>query len=77
MKKSFATKFDYEIPKELQKYIVNIIEGKSESKLDTQYPVFPTGYPLIIYVYNSIPLISVNGLDIKPSSRLQIAGQNL
>lgn len=75
MKKSFATKLDYEIPQELQKYVIGIIEGKSKPKLDTQYPVFATGHPLIIYVYKSIPVISVNGLDVKPSSRLQIAGQ--
>ncbi len=75
MIKAFATKLDYEIPEELQKYIVGIIEGESDSVLDESYPVFAIGCPLIIYVYRSIPLISVNGSEVTPSSRLQIAGQ--
>ncbi len=75
MKKSFATKLDYEIPQELKKYVIGIIEGKSESKLDVLFPVFATGHPLVIYVYKNIPVISVDSIDVKPSSRLQIAGQ--
>lgn len=75
MKKSFATNLSYKIPQELEKYVVAIIEGKSESKLDTIYPVFATGHPLLIYVYDSIPVISVNGYETAPSSRVQIAGQ--
>jgi AraC-like DNA-binding protein len=75
MIKAFATKLDYEIPEELQKYIVGIIEGESDSVLDESYPVFAIGCPLIIYVYRSIPLITVNGSEVTPSSRLQIAGQ--
>lgn len=75
MKKSFATELPYEIPQELKKYVVSIIEGKSKNKLDTVYPVFATGHPLFIYVYESIPLISVDGFETTPSSRVQIAGQ--
>ena len=75
MKKSFATNLSYEIPHELKKYVVRIIEGKSEFKVDTVYPVFATGHPLIIYVYDSIPVISVDGFEKKPTSRVQIAGQ--
>jgi len=75
MKKSFATKLSYEIPQELSKYVVGIIEGKSEYKLDTIYPVYAIGHPLMIYVYESMPIISVNGVETKPSSRVQIAGQ--
>ncbi|WP_432410664.1 helix-turn-helix domain-containing protein [Rasiella sp. SM2506] len=75
MKKSFATNLSYEIPQELKKIVVSIIEGKSEYKLDTVYPVFATGHPLIIYVYDSIPIISVNSVETKPTSRVHIAGQ--
>jgi hypothetical protein len=75
MKKSFATKLSYKIPRELKKYVVSIIEGKSEYKLDTIYPVFAIGHPLMIYVYDSIPVISVNVVETRPSSRVQIAGQ--
>jgi AraC-like DNA-binding protein len=75
MKKSFATNLSYEIPHELKKYVLSIIEGKSENKMDTLYPVFATGYPLLIYVYDSIPIIYVDGFETKPSSRVQIAGQ--
>lgn len=75
MKKSFATNLSYKIPQELEKYVVAIIEGKSESNLDTVYPVFATGHPLMIYVYDSLPVISVNGVESRPTSRVQIAGQ--
>lgn len=75
MKKSFANKLPYKIPRELKKYVVSIIEGKSEYKLDTIYPVFAIGHPLMIYVYDSMPIISVNGLETSPSSRVSIAGQ--
>ena len=75
MKKYFATKLSYEIPRELKKYVVSIIEGKSEYKLDPIYPVFAIGHPLMIYVYDSIPVISVNGVETRPGSRVQIAGQ--
>jgi len=75
MIKSFANKLDYEIPKELRKYIVSVIHGESESAIDLTYPVHPTGFSLIIYVYGDIPLLHVDALAVRPQTRLHVAGQ--
>jgi len=75
MIKSFATKLDYKIPQELQQYVIAIIHGESEDTIDVIYPVFPTGFPLVINIYNDIPTLHINNQVIHPNSRLQIAGQ--
>ncbi len=75
MIKSFATKLDYKIPQELQQYVVAIIQGESEGTIDAIYPVFPTGFPFVINIYNDIPTIHINNQIIQPDSRLQVAGQ--
>ncbi len=75
MMKSFATKLDYKIPEELQQYVVAVIQGESEANIDVIYPVFPTGFPLMINIYNDIPTLHINNEIICPNSRLQVAGQ--
>ncbi len=75
MIKSFAIKFECAIPKNLKKYIVAVIYGESESVIDITFPAMPTGYPLIINIYNDIPCLKINNVDIYPQSRLHIVGQ--
>jgi len=75
MIKLFATKIDYKIPQELKQYVIAIIQGESEATIDVIYPVFPTGFPLVINIYNDIPTLHINNQIIYPKSRLQIAGQ--
>lgn len=75
MIKAFATKLDFNIPEELLRHVVGVIEGKSEAQLDESYPVFAIGHPLVIFLYKDFPTLSINGLEVKPKSRLQIAGQ--
>ena len=75
MIKSFAAKIDYKVPQELQQYVIAIIQGESESIIDVTYPVFPTGFPLMINIYNDIPTLHINNQIIHPNSRLQVAGQ--
>lgn len=75
MIKTFAKKLDFEIPSELQEFVIMIIQGESDSSIHASYPVHPNGFPLIIHVYNDIPIVHVNDHKIYPKSRLQIAGQ--
>ena len=73
--KKFAEKLDFKIPQELQPYIVAAILGESDTVIHTTYPVHPTGFPLIIYVYSDIPILHINGNKVYPKSRLHLAGQ--
>ena len=75
MKKNFAKKLDFEIPLELQDYIITAIQGESEAIIHTSYPVHPNGFPLVIHVYNDMPIVHINDVAMHPQSRLQIAGQ--
>ncbi|SFZ93414.1 AraC-type DNA-binding protein [Flaviramulus basaltis] len=72
---SFVKKLDYNIPQELQPYIVAVIQGESKSVITTTYPVHPNGFPLLINIYRDIPLLHINNQIIKPDSRLNVAGQ--
>ncbi len=59
----------------MQSFVITAIQGESESIIHTSYPAYPTGFPLIINIYNDLPILHINDLTIKPKSRLNITGQ--
>jgi len=75
MIKTFAKKLDYNIPKELQQYIVTAIQGESDIDIHITYPVLPNGFPLVINIYNDIPTLNINGNKVYPKTKLHLAGQ--
>ena len=75
MIKNFAKKIEYDIPQEIERDVLAVIHGYSKEPVKTTYPVYPIGFPLLIYVYADMPLLSVNGVKKDPEHRLNIAGQ--
>lgn len=75
MIKKFAKRLDYEVPKKLQNFIVDIILGESNSEIHQIVPIYPTGFPLVVNVYGVKPTFKINDEKFQPTSRLHIAGQ--
>lgn len=73
--KKFAEKINYKVPDVLQQYIFATIQGESKSKANFTFPVHPTGFPIIICVYNTIPVLNIDGVKTQPKKRLHLAGQ--
>jgi AraC-like DNA-binding protein len=73
MIKNFAEPLDVEIPPELKQYVRLVIYGHFEN--DVSYPMFPSGFPMIIYTPVGLPEISVNGKVYVPQTNLNLAGQ--
>ncbi|MCG2461586.1 helix-turn-helix domain-containing protein [Flavobacteriaceae bacterium F89] len=73
--KNFAKKLDFDIPRELQPYVVGVILGESDSIVNASYPVHPTGFPLLINSFMDLPLLRIDGQLHCPQSRLNVAGQ--
>lgn len=73
---SFIRELDYEVPVELEPFVVAVIHGESKSAIHTNFPVHATGFPLLIYIYaDNMPILHINGQMKRPECRLQIAGQ--
>ena len=70
----FARPITYPIPEKLKNFVTYSIHGKSEEKLDLEYPMFATGFPLLIFV-DHVPGIRTDGVLKIPESNLNIAGQ--
>ncbi|TBW29222.1 AraC family transcriptional regulator [Gramella sp. KN1008] len=71
---SFAKPVDYSVPKELVPYVKAVIHGSSGEKLNLQYPMFATGFPVMIYILDAPEIITNNNRNL-PQDVLNIAGQ--
>ncbi|TMM58758.1 helix-turn-helix domain-containing protein [Maribacter algarum] len=73
--KLFET-INYEIPIVLRPFVMAIVQGETSSAVQTSMPAPPTGFPLLIYVYNDYHKLNVNGKSFYPTSvPLNVAGQ--
>lgn len=63
---TYAQKLDYPIPKQLETFVVGVIHGESDGPVDVTVPIFPTSYPLIVYVYGDIPVFHVGKTVLTP-----------
>jgi AraC-like DNA-binding protein len=75
MIENFAQEVNYEIPVQLRQYVVAIIKGESESDVNFTYPAHPTGFPILVSIYNDIPAAHIKNESSFYGSRLVIGGQ--
>ena len=53
-----------------------VVQGETSSVIKTSMPAPPTGFPLLIYVYNDYHKLNVNGRSFYPTTvPLNVAGQ--
>ena len=71
---SFAKPIHYPIPDRLKEFVSYCILGKSDNKLNIEYPMYGTGFPVLILAEN-IPEIITDGEKRVPDSKFNIAGQ--
>jgi AraC-like DNA-binding protein len=75
MIENFAQEVNYEIPVHLRQYVVALIKGESKSKVNFTYPAHPSGFPLLVSVYNDVPVAHTLNKPSFYGSRLVIGGQ--
>lgn len=75
MIESFAKKVDLEVPEKLRDFVVAFIFGETDSPVQLNVPVFSTGFPLLVNIYNHRPGYTVNGKKYELSSNICTAGQ--
>lgn len=75
MIKVFAKEIDLEVPAQLRGLVLAFILGETDEKIKGRVPVFPTGFPLIVNVFGSIPNMTINGKVFQTRSRTILAGQ--
>lgn len=75
MIKTYAEEFDFPIPAELRQYVVTSIIGETKELIQATLPVHPTGFPLLVFVFNDIAAIKINGKRQAPHARLTVNGQ--
>lgn len=75
MIKIFARKIDLEVPVKLRGLVLAFIVGESGEEIQERIPIFPTGFPLIVNVFGTIPKMTINGKIFQPKSRTVLAGQ--
>lgn len=69
-------KIDYEIPAILQPFVMAVVQGETSTVVQTSMSAPPTGFPLLIYVYNDYPKLNINGKSFVPTTvPLNLAGQ--
>lgn len=68
-------KIDYEVPITLREFVMAVVQGESSSTIQATLPAPPTGFPLLIYVYNDFPTFHIEGRTFVPEARLNVAGQ--
>ncbi len=73
---SLFEKIDYEIPVTLRPFVMAVVQGETSAIVQTSMPAPPTGFPLLIYVYNDYPKLNINGKSFVPTDvPLNLAGQ--
>lgn len=75
MIKVFAKEIDLEVPAQLRGLVLAFILGETDQKIQGRIPLFPTGFPLIVNVFGSLPNITINGKVFQTKSRTVLAGQ--
>lgn len=75
MIRPYVTQLNYTIPKTLREFVVAVILGESKDHIQEHIRVHPTGYPLIIYVFEDIPTIHVQNRKTKSKTGFVLAGQ--
>lgn len=75
MKRPYVTQLNYPIPKALREFVVAVILGASKTHMKEYIRVYPTGYPLIIYVFEDIPIIHFQERKTKSKTGFVLAGQ--
>ncbi len=75
MIKVFAKEIDMEVPVQLRGLILAFILGETSKEVKGRMPIFPTGFPIIVNVFGSIPKMTIDGQVFQTKSRTIIAGQ--
>ncbi|MBT8185672.1 MAG: helix-turn-helix domain-containing protein [Eudoraea sp.] len=75
MIETFFETIDYTIPRNLQQFILAIVQGESPSEINLTYPVHASGFPLLINVYGDLPKLHIDNQIVRPTCRLNVAGQ--
>ena len=68
-------KIDYEIPDDLREFVLGVVHGKTETVVTYSLPMPPSGFPLLVYIYNDFPWFLIEGKELRPQVRLNLAGQ--
>lgn len=75
MIKSFAEKLDCTIPGDLKPFVAYGIHGFSDTPLTLTFPIHPSGFPVLIYVYGDKTKLHLEREVVDAPSRLNLAGQ--
>ncbi len=75
MIKKFAKTVNYGIPEKLREFVVAFIIGETEAPVNLQVPIFTTGFPLLVNIYNKKPSYTVDGKKFEIPSNIFAAGQ--
>lgn len=75
MIKNYARPTGVVIPEHLQKYVLNTFHGGSEGPVTVSYPMFATGFPLLLHAAYGLPSIGNDKGKNPVENRLNIAGQ--
>ncbi|QCX01581.1 helix-turn-helix transcriptional regulator [Aggregatimonas sangjinii] len=75
MIKNYAKELNYPIPENLKQFVIASIYGESDTKINVKFPVHPIGFPLLVSIFNDIPLVYVRGEKTPRNKRLTINGQ--
>lgn len=75
MMKNYAKELHYAIPEDLKQYVVAAIYGESQTKIRVKFPVHPIGFPILVSIFNDIPLVYSNGIKTVKNKRLTVNGQ--
>ena len=71
----FAKEIDREVPEQLQGLVLAFILGETTKRIQERIPMYPTGFPLLVNIFGSLPEITINEKKIKIESRTIVAGQ--
>jgi len=73
--KLFRT-IDYQVPEKLQEFVMAVIQGETDTAIKASLAAPPTGFPLLVYVYNDYPKLNILGKSSVPTKvPLNVAGQ--
>ncbi|WP_029038292.1 helix-turn-helix domain-containing protein [Salinimicrobium xinjiangense] len=71
----FSEEIDLEVPAKLRGLVLAFILGETGKIIQERIPMYPTGLPLLVNLFGSIPLVTVNGKKIQITSRILLTGQ--
>jgi AraC-like DNA-binding protein len=71
----FAEEIDLEVPAQLRGLVVAFTLGETSKRIHARIPIFPTGFPLMVYLFGSIPDVVIDGKKNNLKSRTILAGQ--